>query len=184
LLRLEGVPTRYVTGFVVSASSFEAGHYVVRMSDAHAWIEAYLDGVWREVDPTPPAEYERLHARPWHWWSVAGEWVRGAWMWLTAAVRQCLRAGDVRWLTRQAVAALRYFVSRPLAVGAVLLLLAAWRLPIRRWLVRLRRRRASASAALPDALFEGSPPSQAVVENLRRRADAADVSRTPQRAVR
>ena len=242
LLRLEGVPTRYVTGFAVGATSLEAGHYVVRMSDAHAWIEAYFDGAWREVDPTPPAEYERLHARRSPWWSVAWESVRGAWMWLTTAARQCVRAGDMRWLVRQTVAALSYLISRPLVAGAVLLLLAAWRLPIRRWLVRLRRRRGpllparddahadlravftrlerlierqgvprpssrpplehvralpahlvepglrllaeDVVAALYAALFEGSPPSQTVVENLRRRVDAAEVGRALRRAVR
>lgn len=154
LLRLVGVPARYVTGFSVRAADFEAGHYVVRMSDAHAWVEAYVDGAWQEVDPTPPDEYEALHQRRSRWWSVVWESVRGAWMWLVAAVRQCVRAGDFRWLGRQIVAALRYVLDHPLA-GAVLLLFAvAPRLPIRRWLGRLRRRRIAATRRLDDAHTE------------------------------
>ena len=154
LLRLMGVPARYVTGFSVRAASLEAGHYVVRMSDAHAWVEAYIDGAWREIDPTPPGEYELLHSRGSRWWSVAWESVRGAWMWLTTAVRQCVRAGDFRWLGRQIVAALRYVLDHPLA-GVVLLLFAvAPRLPIRRWLARLRRRRIATTPQVDDAHAE------------------------------
>ncbi len=63
LLRLQGVPTRYVTGFSIQEGNKQAGHYVVREADAHAWIEAYLpDTGWLEVDPTPEAEYQALHA--------------------------------------------------------------------------------------------------------------------------
>ena len=56
LLRLEGVPCRYVTGFNVQEDNRQGDHYVVREMDAHAWIEAYdprrgwleLDhGTWR-----------------------------------------------------------------------------------------------------------------------------------------
>jgi hypothetical protein len=64
LLRLEGIPTRFVTGYQVDSSSLEGSHYVVRDSDAHAWVEAYLDGVgWVEADATPPGEYASLHQR-------------------------------------------------------------------------------------------------------------------------
>jgi len=63
LLRLQGVPTRYVTGFNVIESSKVGGHYLIRDSDAHAWIEAYIPGRgWVAADPTPASEYEALHA--------------------------------------------------------------------------------------------------------------------------
>jgi hypothetical protein len=69
LLRLQGVPTRYVSGFNVIESNRDGDHYVVRESDAHAWIEAYLPGRgWVEYDPTPPDEYESLHAAVGKWW--------------------------------------------------------------------------------------------------------------------
>jgi hypothetical protein len=63
LLRLQGVPARYVGGFNVIPSNRVGDHYVVRESDSHAWVEAYVpEQGWVEVDPTPAAEYEELHA--------------------------------------------------------------------------------------------------------------------------
>lgn len=55
LLRLRGIPTRYVTGFVCAEQPPGARHYVARMADAHAWIEAYNDGTgrWELVEATP-----------------------------------------------------------------------------------------------------------------------------------
>jgi transglutaminase-like putative cysteine protease len=63
LLRIQGVPTRYVAGVNVLPTNKVGDHYVVRDSDAHAWIEAYLpENGWVEFDPTPAAEYDALHA--------------------------------------------------------------------------------------------------------------------------
>jgi hypothetical protein len=63
LLRLSGVPARYVTGYAVRPFQWSDGHYVVRDSDAHAWAEAYVPGRgWVEVDATPSADYQALHA--------------------------------------------------------------------------------------------------------------------------
>jgi len=58
LLRLQGIPARYVTGYVVEEYNSVGGHYVVRDADAHAWIEVFTpQGGWREADPTPEAEF-------------------------------------------------------------------------------------------------------------------------------
>jgi protein-glutamine gamma-glutamyltransferase len=57
LLRSQGIPARLVTGFLgAEANPFE-GYFVVRRSNAHAWVEAYLPeaGGWVTFDPTPPA---------------------------------------------------------------------------------------------------------------------------------
>jgi len=76
LLRLEGVPSRYVTGFDVQEDDRQGDHYVVREMDAHAWIEAYVRGRgWLELDPTPEAEHDALHATlGGGWWADASEW--------------------------------------------------------------------------------------------------------------
>lgn len=77
LLRTEGIPTRYVSGFNVIGSQRKGDYYLVRDWDRHAWIEAYIEGRgWVEYDPTPAAEYESLHSgETGEFWSDAVEWV-------------------------------------------------------------------------------------------------------------
>lgn len=53
LLRLAGVPARYVTGYYAHENAGK-GVTVVRQRDAHAWAEAWTDGFgWQTVDATP-----------------------------------------------------------------------------------------------------------------------------------
>jgi transglutaminase-like putative cysteine protease len=76
LLRMEGVPTRYVVGYSVRPENLEGGHYVVREADAHAWVEAWLEGRgWVELDPTPAAQFEAMR-KPIRGGAVAGLWER------------------------------------------------------------------------------------------------------------
>lgn len=52
LLRTAGIPARYVTGYKVDVP--ESGEADVLDSDAHAWVEIYLDGYgWYPVEMTP-----------------------------------------------------------------------------------------------------------------------------------
>jgi hypothetical protein len=54
LLRAAGVPTRIVSGFLMGEYNPVGDVYIIRQSDAHAWVEVYLPGVgWTEFDPTP-----------------------------------------------------------------------------------------------------------------------------------
>jgi transglutaminase-like putative cysteine protease len=54
LLRAAGVPTRIVNGFLMGEYNPVGNAYIVRQSDAHAWVEVYLPGSgWTEFDPTP-----------------------------------------------------------------------------------------------------------------------------------
>jgi transglutaminase-like putative cysteine protease len=56
LLRTEGVPARVATGFQSGYFNDVSNTWVVRASDAHAWVEAWLEGRgWVTYDPTPPA---------------------------------------------------------------------------------------------------------------------------------
>ena len=56
MLRSQGVPARLVTGFLGGELNPFEGYYIVRDSNAHAWVEAYLPGEgWTSFDPTPPA---------------------------------------------------------------------------------------------------------------------------------
>ncbi len=56
LLRSQGIPARLVTGFLGGERNAIEGYYVVRQSNAHAWVEAFLgDQGWRVFEPTPPS---------------------------------------------------------------------------------------------------------------------------------
>lgn len=52
LLRMQGIPARYVSGYVAHADRMGAA--AVLDSDSHAWVEVYLDGYgWYPVEMTP-----------------------------------------------------------------------------------------------------------------------------------
>jgi transglutaminase-like putative cysteine protease len=54
MLRTLGIPSRVVTGFQSGYFNDVSGLYVIRASDAHAWVEAWFDGLgWLTFDPTP-----------------------------------------------------------------------------------------------------------------------------------
>jgi transglutaminase-like putative cysteine protease len=56
MLRSQGIPARLVTGFLGGEYNPFEGYYIVRDSNAHAWVEAWLPGEgWRIFDPTPPS---------------------------------------------------------------------------------------------------------------------------------
>jgi hypothetical protein len=65
-LRAAGIPARYVRGWSVQEYSALEDAWVARDSHAHAWVEAHVDGRWRDLDPTPP-DWAVLEAagRPW-----------------------------------------------------------------------------------------------------------------------
>jgi hypothetical protein len=57
MLRVIGIPSRNVTGFVGGTWNRFGRYYAVREGDAHSWVEAYIDEPlvpsWRTFDPTP-----------------------------------------------------------------------------------------------------------------------------------
>ncbi|MBN1804145.1 MAG: transglutaminase domain-containing protein [Sedimentisphaerales bacterium] len=58
LLRLADVPTRYITGFYVTAKDENNEFWIARNMDAHAWVEAWDHSKrrWTIVEATPPEE--------------------------------------------------------------------------------------------------------------------------------
>jgi transglutaminase-like putative cysteine protease len=61
LMRLAGVPTRIVTGYMGGELNPIGNYMVVRQSDAHAWCEVWLpEQGWIRVDPTTESAPERL----------------------------------------------------------------------------------------------------------------------------
>ncbi|MEM8738527.1 MAG: transglutaminaseTgpA domain-containing protein [Planctomycetota bacterium] len=66
LCRSSGIPARMVTGFRASEFNTMGEYYVVRQSNAHAWVE--VDGGpgmgWRTLDATPQDRVEAEHRAP------------------------------------------------------------------------------------------------------------------------
>ncbi len=62
LLRAADVPTRMVTGFHMGEYNPVGNDYIVRESDAHAWVEVFSGGRgWIEFDPTPGDPQKELN---------------------------------------------------------------------------------------------------------------------------
>lgn len=78
--RSVGIPTRVITGYVAAEFSEATSSYLVRQSNAHAWVEARTSPVpiphrdvddqsaqspswhgWQTYDPTPPEDFRRVH---------------------------------------------------------------------------------------------------------------------------
>src|SRR5580698_7222207 len=48
-----GIPARIVTGYPGGTFTRFAGYWILRQSDAHAWVEVWIEGQgWLRVDPT------------------------------------------------------------------------------------------------------------------------------------
>ncbi|SFG60543.1 protein of unknown function [Halopelagius inordinatus] len=62
LLRSEGVPARFVTGYTPGEQADDETR-VVRGLDSHAWVEAYFEDVgWVRFDPTPSGPRETVES--------------------------------------------------------------------------------------------------------------------------
>jgi transglutaminase-like putative cysteine protease len=144
LLRVRGVPARYVTGFRGGEWNPVGGYVAVRDDRAHAWAEAFVSDVgWVRVDATPPGLAparaghlsEVMDALDYFW----NRWVVG--YDLGRQLELARRAG--RHLTPPAVHGSR--TAGPLIAAAICGLAAL--LMIAR---RLRRRRAPAAHGARD----------------------------------
>lgn len=182
LLRLQGVPARYVVGYSVRPSNLEGGHYVVREADAHAWVEAWVEGKgWISLDPTPAAQFESMRAK------IRGGPVAGLWERLKAWAGELIalvKAGGAWVALRQQVLPVLAAISALALVG---------------WLVQKRPRRRVArpqvavvdAAPMPPELKEllglldrrwrrsghPRPPSRAPLEHLLALPEAARAGR-------
>ena len=59
MLRSVGIPARVVGGFQRGDWNPYGGYFMVRMKDAHSWVEAFLDGPgWVTFDPSPRSASE------------------------------------------------------------------------------------------------------------------------------
>ncbi|MDZ4290266.1 MAG: transglutaminaseTgpA domain-containing protein, partial [Prosthecobacter sp.] len=62
MMRLAGIPTRVVMGYVGGTWNERGNYLLVRQSDAHAWVEIWLDSNgWTRIDPTAVLVPNRLN---------------------------------------------------------------------------------------------------------------------------
>ena len=55
MLRVLNIPSRVVNGYLGGEWNPYGEYFVVRQSNAHSWVEAYIEGRgWLTLDPTPP----------------------------------------------------------------------------------------------------------------------------------
>lgn len=60
LARAGGLPARVVVGYQGGERNPFGDYWIVRQANAHAWVEVWLDGAWRRVDPTAAVAPERI----------------------------------------------------------------------------------------------------------------------------
>lgn len=76
-----GVPARVAVGYVATEYNPLSGQYLVRESNAHAWVEAFVisdpasgQGRWETFDPSPPGDIERIHRPDSGWFASVRGW--------------------------------------------------------------------------------------------------------------
>jgi transglutaminase-like putative cysteine protease len=141
MLRAQGVPTRYINGFVVQERSFDNTYFVIRLKHAHAWVEAYLPGQgWTTFDPTPPGVLDKPETQ--------NSTFRGMLEWISNRWRQL-----ISWFrmppTDMLESVKRFLTSRSPGqwLAAIALLAGVWGL--RRWRRWRRRGRPSLKTDAP-----------------------------------
>ena len=142
MLRAQGVPTRYINGFVVQERSYDDSYYVIRLKHAHAWVEAYLPGKgWTTFDPTPPGVLESPDHHNDSSIHAFLEWLSNKWRQLLA----WFRLSPLEMFER-----VKHFITTRTAGDWIILfgmLGAYWGL--RRWWRNRRNRTAHPKAELP-----------------------------------
>jgi len=85
LLRLAGVPTRLVGGYLGGRYNSWGGYYLVPESAAHVWVEALLeDGRWQRIDPSRLAQnsasaVQGIQRQPLSWFDMLNDSVSHLW---------------------------------------------------------------------------------------------------------
>ena len=132
LLRARQIPARVVVGF--HGGERAAGEYLVRAGDAHAWVEAEVDGHVLRLDATPPQHRSAAGSGLTGW--LLARWEALQIRWLDRVVEYSLAdqtriARGLHWTRgdthREAAARVRKDGSVPVALGVLgaALLLAA-----------------------------------------------------------
>jgi hypothetical protein len=105
MLRTVGIPSRVVAGFQRGEWNPYGRYFMVRLSDAHSWVEAYIEGRgWVPFDPSPRGDAEEgaprgsialyLDAARMRWYRYVVNWSLRDQVQLAQTVHR--QAGDLR----------------------------------------------------------------------------------------
>ncbi len=105
LCNTAGVPARVVTGYVALEYDERSGLYIVRESNAHAWVEVQTSPYrWETFDPTPLGTLQNIHgarntrADRWQWFDrLEAKWSNNFVAFDSHTQRQLLVALDFGW---------------------------------------------------------------------------------------
>ena len=149
LLRYQGIPARYVTGFVHPERVSGRPYVTFRRRHSHAWAEVYIDGKWYIFDPTPPLT-EMTFART-SWFSSKLEGLKGRFSYIL----HLLKDGEWRRIVDGWQTYSENLISSPiLYVVLALLLLALAGFKFRNFRQRVRQVQTSKNAARWIALLD------------------------------
>lgn len=135
--RAVGIDSRVVAGYVAVEFNKTGGYYLVRESNAHAWVEVSIGGgVWITLDPTPPADLREIHMPQSTVMSRLNSFMQAfEYAWVTQVVgfgeqqpslrtRGMLNAAELEKQASSNSDSIRWN-SKPLGIGAVVVVVAA-----------------------------------------------------------
>jgi hypothetical protein len=145
MLRSQGIPARVVVGYH-GAEALGNGHYLVRNSHAHSWVEVLVrrqspsgpEWRWLTLEPTPSAEAAEINVPWWRsWWRDVEQ--SGGFVWNNFVIEYTAQQRD------QAVAVL-LARAESFSWVSILALIAAFVVVFLLWF-RWRRKRSVIAAA-------------------------------------
>jgi hypothetical protein len=139
LLRAQGIPARYVTGFVCVEPHPGRGYWLARLRHAHAWAEAWLpdEQRWVLVDATPGSD-ERFAFAEVSSWAADWDWLAFQWQRFIGWLKNGYAAAHVLAALGWAWHGLVWLVGEPVRATAVVMILLA--VTLRRAVARRQRR--------------------------------------------
>jgi len=180
LLRGAGIPSRVAAGYLGGEWNGVGKYLIVRQSDAHAWVEAWIGGRWVTLDATPPAGDSSPFGTRTGTIGLYADWLRQRWDKYVVNYSMRMQADAVREgvrAVRRTGTAFRFRGwagiagdARRAAGWALLAAAASYLLYL-----FLRKRRSSAGKGSPSGL----PPLPGPYARLVRRLDRNRFRRLP-----
>jgi len=173
LLRGAGIPSRVAAGYLGGEWSEVGNYLIVRQSDAHAWVEAWIDGRWLTLDATPPSGDSSPFRTRTGTIGLYADWLRQRWDKYVVNYSMRMQADAVKEGVRAVRRTRTAFRFRGWdGIGGTARRAAGWALlagPALYLLYRLlRKRRNSAGKGSPDGLWPLPGPYVRLVRRLDR----------------